>query len=158
MRNRIDEFLKNVISDIKEDQETKNIRASGASANSLKPRSTEKSGEITGFRYIGAQRFGRKPGKFPKWSKEEGFKELKEWMEIKNIKPKEPDMPIDTLAFLIARKISREGTDIYTNKRPALAVSDIVEIRLDELKSNLLEDQIKEIKANVILSLKTILQ
>jgi hypothetical protein len=150
MRNRIDEFLNGVISDIKEDQDIKDIRASGASANSLKQSSTETSGEIKGLRYIGAQRFGRRPGKFPP------IDDIKQWIDDKGINP--TDISKDSLAFLIARKIAREGTDIYTNKRPALAVSDIIEVRLDELKSNLLSDKVQEIRKQVVSSLKNILQ
>lgn len=61
---------------------------------------------------------GRKPGKFPPVNK------IKEWIQVKPVRPY-PDargkLPtIDQLAFLIGRKIYREGIDPAPFFKPAL--------------------------------------
>ena len=53
---------------------------------------------------------GRKSSsKFPPWTPEEGFKEIKQWIIDKPLQLS-PDDNIDSVAFLIARKIKEKGT------------------------------------------------
>ena len=89
-----------------QDQIDKGIKSSGASAKSIKKESKETSGTLTGDAYFYQQRHGRKPGRFPPISA------IISWIQAKGIQP--TDISEKSLAFLIARKISKQGTDIYT--------------------------------------------
>ena len=60
---------------------------------------------IWGNDYIYYLENGRKPGKRPPTAV------IKRWIQEKGIQP--TDISIDSLAFLIARKIGEEGTTIY---------------------------------------------
>ena len=57
------------------------------------------------FNYIMTLEDGRKPGKMPPSSS------ILEWLEQRNINP--PDISQKSLAFLIARKIGREGSLVF---------------------------------------------
>lgn len=127
----ISTFLKNVIDDIIKDQAQKGIRASGDSANSLRAKSDTDSGQIYGSGYFRYQEQGRRPGAFPP------LQSIQDWIVIKGIQP--DGISIESLAFLIARKIAKNGTDIFEGKRPGLKLSEIVEKRRDQLKSDLLK-------------------
>lgn len=107
-----------------QDQIDKGIKSSGASAKSIKKESKETSGTLTGDAYFYQQRHGRKPGRFPPISA------IISWIQTKGIQP--TDISEKSLAFLIARKISKQGTDIYTGKRPALDPDEKVQTLVAE--------------------------
>lgn len=83
------------------------MRASGQWANTLDTQVTGLSAKIVGQDYTEFLVDGRKPGKFPPIAK------IEQWIKDKGIKPIEASMKISSLAFLIARKISREGTEYF---------------------------------------------
>jgi hypothetical protein len=70
------------------------------------------SAKLTGYVYLA----GRKAGKQPP------IQAIENWLIAKGIKPIEDNMKISTLAFLIARKIAKEGT----KKENHLAIYDQV--------------------------------
>lgn len=70
------------------------------------------SAKLTGYVYLA----GRKAGKQPP------IQAIENWLKAKGIKPIEDKMKISTLAFLIARKIAKEGT----KKENHLAIYDQV--------------------------------
>lgn len=112
------QVLGTMVDKIKTDQQAKDITASGASAETLGVVMQPDGGDITGARYFYQQIHGRRPGKFPP------IQNIIEWIETKGI---EADIPVKSLAFLIARKIAREGTNIFQGKSPGLALSAIVQ-------------------------------
>ena len=60
---------------------------------------------------------GRKPGKFPP------MQPIRDWVRRKlNVEESE----VDGVAFVIARKIAREGTDIFTGKAKGLQVEMLI--------------------------------
>lgn len=67
---------------------------------------------------------GRKPGKFPP------IKPIREWA-IRKLGVSEDEA--DSVAFLIARKIAKKGTDIFTGKSKGLQI----ELIIDELNKEL---------------------
>jgi hypothetical protein len=79
------------------------MRASGQWADSLEVFSSEMSGGIMGLKYTEQLEFGRRAGKFPPKDA------IEKWINDKGIQPQ--DISISSLAFLIARKIAREGWD-----------------------------------------------
>lgn len=122
----ISKLLENVRAEIIDDQETKGLRASGQSARSLKTKTREISGTIkgtlTGAAYFTFQEQGRRPGKMPP------VQSIRDWIEAKGIQVDNKE----SLAWAIAKKIAKEGSDIYQNKRPALATEQIIEIEIEK--------------------------
>jgi hypothetical protein len=60
---------------------------------------------MSGFNYIMTLETGRRPGKMPP------VEPIQMWMQQRGINP--PDISQKSLAFLIARRIGREGTKVY---------------------------------------------
>lgn len=92
--------------------DSKGMRASGRFAKSLKVdiRSDETSstGVLIGNKYADQLEDGRLPTTGPAGSPTL-FEQIIEWIQDKGIRPIEKKMKISTLAFLITRKIHREG-------------------------------------------------
>lgn len=134
MLEQIKLLLENIKSDIIQDQVDKRIIASGGSAASLTVDAKETSGELSGSESFYYQWKGRGPGKPPPTNV------ILEWIESKRIQP--DGISIESLAFLIARKIGNEGSDIYLRERPGLALDQIFESNLE-----LFEKEIEEVYA-----------
>lgn len=81
--------------------------ASGRTIASLKVEMTEDGGVLWGRSPFGTLETGRKPGKVPA-----GFwKIIRQWMDDKGIQVQKPD----SFAYLVARKIANEGTQLFRN-------------------------------------------
>lgn len=114
-----------------EDQKAKDIRASGRSAESLRIELSP-AYRLYGSSYIHFQKVGRKPGGFPP------IEAIIEWLkEKKTFRIDDERGPgLRGLAFLIARKIAKKGTDIFLKKRPALSIEEkIAEFKKDLVKN-----------------------
>jgi hypothetical protein len=127
-----------------EDQRAKGIRSSGKSAQSLKIRTDENSGVLTGAKYFYQQKYGRKPGRFPP------IDDILDWIRAKGITPRDTKTTERQLAFLFARKIAESGTDIFEGKRPALAVED----KIKELLAVFAKNMAVEFRDKIITTLK----
>ena len=80
-------------------------KASGRTIASLRVEVTENSGILWGRKAFGTLETGRRSGRVPK-----GFyKIILDWIEAKGIRVEKPK----TFAYFIARKIAREGTQLY---------------------------------------------
>lgn len=80
-------------------------KASGRTIASMRVEVTENSGILWGRKAFGTLETGRRPGRVPK-----GFyKIILDWIEAKGIRVEKPK----TFAYFIARKIAREGTQLY---------------------------------------------
>ena len=110
------DVLNKVIADIQENIRTKAptsygpMNNTGEALNSL--RWKEEDGKFIvystmsgDFNHIMTLETGRKPGKMPP------TEPIQEWLQFRGINP--PDISQESLAFLIARKIGREGTQVY---------------------------------------------
>ena len=81
--------------------------ASGRTIASLKVEITEDGGVLWGRSPFGTLETGRKGGKVPA-----GFwKIIRQWMDDKGIQVEKPD----SFAYLVARKIAKEGTQLFRN-------------------------------------------
>lgn len=127
------------------DQESKGIRSSGKSAKSLAIFNISKGGELRGDDYFQQQISGRRPGRFPP------IKNILEWIDAKGISP--DGISKKSLAFLIARKMARQGSDIYLRRRPALSVKDAVTETKPMLKAELIKAGKIEIKSAIFKAL-----
>lgn len=131
-----------------------NMRASGDWANSLESVIDEKDHitniKLYGNNYTEQLVLGRKPGKFPP------IKAIEKWIYDKGIRAVGKEISISSLAFLIARKISQEGTKIYqkggtdliesviTPERIQRIINQVSEINLDYIVNGMIE-QLKEV-------------
>lgn len=90
-----------------ENQKSSGQVASGRTIASMKVEVTEDGGVLCGRSPFGTLETGRKPGKVPA-----GFwKIIRQWMEDKGIQVQKPD----SFAYLVARKIANEGTQLFRN-------------------------------------------
>lgn len=125
-------------------QREQGIRASGESADTLRPDPKQTSGALYGARYFTQQKLGRRPGKFPPIS------DILDWIRYKGIQP--TDISERSLAFIIARKIAQQGTDVHQGKREGLDVEDRVAKSVDEFRAKL----VAGFRANIVQSLKDV--
>lgn len=80
-------------------------RASGRTISSLRVSVDDDHGVLFGRQAFGTLETGRGPGKVPK-----GFyKIIQQWVTDKNIQVEKPK----SFAYLVARKIANEGTELY---------------------------------------------
>ena len=104
--------------------------ASGRTRDSLKVEITEDGAILWGRQAFGVLETGRKPGKVPK-----GFTGIiLQWMEDKGIKPKRPK----SFAYLVARKIANEGTQLYRSGQKEDIYSSDIEATIEVITGRIL--------------------
>jgi hypothetical protein len=130
-KKNIMEFLNAVRRSIIDDQLTKKIYSSGKSAKSLLVGANQTTAYLSGDAYFQQQILGRRPGKFPP------VQAIMDWIKEKGIQPR--DISQKSLAFIIARKIAKKGTDITLKKRPALDVVKAVQDNYEQLSEAMRE-------------------
>lgn len=103
------------------------MRASGQWANTLDNRTSGLTLSIFGQDYTEFLVDGRKPGKFPPIAK------IEQWIKDKGIAPIERTIKISSLAFLIARKIAREGTEYFKQGGTDLVEAVVTPQRIQDI-------------------------
>lgn len=111
LRDKVMELVSSELEALKqkviENQKNSGLVASGRTIASMKVEVTEDGGVLWGRSPFGTLETGRKPGKVPA-----GFwKIIRQWMDDKGIQVQKPD----SFAFLVARKIANEGTQLFRN-------------------------------------------
>ena len=144
-RDLISNFLASVRQGIVNDLKSKKISDGDLG---MKHTAEETSGVLTGYGYYYYLVHGRAPGKQPP------VEAMLSWIQKRGIQP--TDISQKSLAYLVARKIAREGTDIYTGKRPGLALKDILKERNEQFSQELREKYREDIKESIGTSLKQI--
>lgn len=109
LRDKVMELVSSELEALKqkviENQKNSGQVASGRTIASMKVEVTEDGGVLWGRSPFGTLETGRKPGKVPA-----GFwKIIRQWMDDKGIQVKKPD----SFAYLVARKIAKEGTQLF---------------------------------------------
>ena len=122
-----------------------NMRASGKWASSLEVE-VSGNGSITTARLLGEKYTkqlinGREPGKFPP------LKAIEQWIKDKGIQGMARNISVSSLAFLIARKIAKEGTRYYQKGGTDLVESVITPERIQQII-----DKVSEINLNYIVN------
>ena len=128
--------------------DAKGMRASGKWASSLEVQVSPFNAVITGLNYSQQLETGRRSGGFPPISS------IEQWIKDKGITPIE--ISISSLAFLIARKIAREGwnrqgyggvdliSEVVTDKRIQSIIDKVGEVTMFEFSTDIIK-MIKEI-------------
>lgn len=111
LRDKVMELVSSELEALKqkviENQKNSGQVASGRTIASMKVEVTEDGGVLWGRSPFGTLETGRKPGKVPA-----GFwKIIRQWMDDKGIQVQKPD----SFAYLVARKIANEGTQLFRN-------------------------------------------
>ena len=111
LRDKVMELMSSELEALKqkviENQKNSGQVASGRTIASMKVEVTEDGGVLWGRSPFGTLETGRKPGKVPA-----GFwKIIRQWMDDKGIQVQKPD----SFAYLVARKIANEGTQLFRN-------------------------------------------
>lgn len=123
-------------------------KASGRTVASLRVEATEEKGTLYGRSPFGTLETGRKPGKVP-----QGFRTIiRKWMADKGIEaepiPYKTDRPHkytpqergnQSLSYLIARKIKREGTTLFRKGGRADIYSNVIPAATERIKSRIVE-------------------
>lgn len=136
-------FLDNSIKDIISDAQGKDITKGNLN---LQTKLRNDGGSATGVPYIYQLWKGRKPGKQPP------TQSISQWITKKGLRGRNKKgrfITTNSLAFLIARKIGKMGTDIYLKKRPGIDMENIIEINSLELQKNLVTLNQKAIQAQI---------
>jgi len=127
--------------------------ASGDLINSIRYEVSDGELRIYALEYIGALQYGRKPTS----NGNDGGPTLKDririWLDQKGIEP--DDITKDSLAYLIARKIHKEGTSIYqrTNGASSGLLDDVInQVLVDNLEKALIFAYVTEIRSNILKS------
>lgn len=141
----IKELLEGIRKDIIADQQAKNIRTSGKSASSLEIYTRPGGGKLVGASYFQQQVHGRGPGSFPP------MEDLIDWVRRK-LRP--TDISVESLAYLVARKLATKGSDVFIGIRPSLSIKEVIAKNLQSFREQLTET----VKANVKTSIRDALQ
>lgn len=111
------------------------VNASGALADSVRFEVSNGVLRVYALDYSFYLEHGRKPGKFPP------REPIIQWIKAKGLSF---DIPINSLAYLIQRKIARKGTTIFEQGGSDLISGIINEGLINDLKSELFEAIIDE--------------
>ena len=118
------------------------MKASGNWAQSLNVEVRGLTATIYGENYTEQLVEGRAKGKFPP------IAAIRQWIEDKGIIPFD-DISISSLAFLIARKIAREGTNYYQDGGTDLVSSVITPQRIQQIIDNVSEFSINNFYSQI---------
>ena len=128
--------------------DAKGMRASGKWADSLEVISSPLNGAIMGLDYSQQLETGRRAGKFPP------IKDIEQWIRDKGIIP--VDITVKSLAFLIARKIAREGWKRENNGGVELISEVVTDERMQSIIDKVGEVVIFEFSTDIIKAIKQI--
>lgn len=153
-KKTLEEFDKKLISDLRKSLDAAGTTASGKTKESLNSDITLNSYKLYGRAFIYGLEYGRKP------SSPTGNGILKDiilqWINDKGIIPKD-GITKDTLAFLITRKIHREGDLLHSTKQnfrgmkaPTGIINSVInDGRIKELTKRLILDFVKSAKTEI---------
>lgn len=118
-------------------------KASGKTISSLRVDVNDNQGTLFGRQAFGVLETGRKPGKVPK-----GFYQIiQQWVKDKGIQVENPK----SFAYLVARKIAREGTELHRQGGRADIYSPEIEKTTQEIMNRafaVFKDDVTHINLN----------
>lgn len=117
------------------------VTASGDLAKSVRYEVDSTGLRVFALDYILYVNDGRRPGKAPP------RQAIKDWIEEKRLSF---DIPINSLAFLIQRKIAKQGTTAWMQGGTDLIDSVITDNLIKEITQAFADDYIKQIKSEIL--------
>lgn len=119
--------------DIKEKSITKfgSVNASGKLYDSIRYEVNNGKLQVFGFDYVYYLQYGRKPGKFPPKDA------IKQWIRDKGILSNPSESELNSLAFLISRKIAEKGTTVWEQGGSDLVSAVVNESLIDDLRGTI---------------------
>jgi hypothetical protein len=146
-------FAARFIQDLRESMDSSGVTASGKFNRSLKAEIKPDQLIVTGLRYAGAIELGRKPTSGG--GNGELRQEIRSWIDDKGITPT-GKISKDSLAYIITRKIHREGTklyrgtDYYGRSKPSRVISGVIEDgRIEKLAKSVVLDVISQFRTEL---------
>jgi hypothetical protein len=159
MSKKDDEIIKEeidaILVDLKEAYEKSGRKASGQFAEGLEAVYEPNKGTIRGYTYLAGRGATKKKGKAGEPTLRE---QIFRWLITKGIRPRQKKMKLRSLAYIIARKIHKSGTDrgkwfnIYEEVITASRINKIID-RIGRLNVNRL---ITEINAELEILAKNV--
>lgn len=130
------------------------MKASGNWQDSINVQVSEKGSVITARiyaeHYTQQLAFGREPGKFPP------IKAIEKWIIDKGIASIDKNIKVSSLAFLIARKIAKEGTNYFKQGGTDLVSSVYTPERIQDIIDKVSEINIAYITNGLIQQFKAV--
>ncbi|WP_417867966.1 hypothetical protein [Xanthomarina gelatinilytica] len=117
--------------------------ASGKWIESVEANTNRLSGVILAEHYTEQLVNGRAPGRFPPIDR------IEQWIKDKGIQPIDANLKISSLAFLIARKIAREGTRYFQEGGTDLVEAVITPARIQRIINRVTEFQINSFTSDI---------
>lgn len=145
-KDAISQFFDRVINGLRDDAQSKGQKFPVSSME--KKDVTNEGGQLFGADYIKYLVFGRSPGKFPPPDKMLKF--VQDNPDIfaaakavfKNLTEK-------GLAYMIGRKLAKEGSDIYQGKKRGVDMLGVMEKNMPELMKQLARNEVMSIATNL---------
>jgi hypothetical protein len=126
------EFINLIKTDVFNAIESKGLRASGRAQESLRVEVTDTTAELFGATYLGAVEAGRKAGKMPYNSWKEGGV-IYEWLAYRKYGINwTTEQERKSIAYLITRKIMKEGTRTFQTQPTGILTENITRSRIEE--------------------------
>ncbi len=137
MADVIKEFFNRVIEDLQRDAQSKNQKIP---VNSFRVEAIDTAGNLYAADYFKYLIYGRGPGKQPP------IDSMLAWVQgnsdaLARTKQVYKYITEQGLAYLIGRKIAKEGTDIYTGKKQGIDLLGSIEKEMPELLSTLAKNE-----------------
>jgi hypothetical protein len=153
-KKTLDEFDKKLISDLRKSLDAAGTTASGKTKESLNSVYSLNSYKLYGRAFIFGLEYGRKKTTGGGNGSLKGI--ILKWINDKGIIPRD-NISKNTLAFLIARKIHREGDLLHSTKQnfrgmkaPTGIINDVInDGRIEQLSKRLILDFVKSAKTEI---------
>lgn len=139
------QFFERTIEGLRQDAEGK---GQSIPVSSFRFESDELSGAFYAADYFKYLIYGRGPGKQPPPEK------IIEWISRNPETQQWTDIEKNSLAFQIGRKIGREGTDIFSGKRPGIDLLGVMEKNMPELLTQLARNEVVKIATDLKAAVK----
>lgn len=130
-------FFDNVIEGLKEDAQSKNQKIP---VSSFRHEQNAEGGKLYSADYFQYLIYGRSPGKFPPPEKMLDFVESTPDI-LARAKQQFQYITEQGLAYLIGRKLAKEGSDIYSGKKPGIDFLGVMEKNMPELLKQLAQGE-----------------
>ena len=144
-KDALSTFFQRVIDGLRNDAQTKGQKFP---VSSLEHKEDNEGGQLVGADYIKYLIFGRSPGKFPPPDKMLEFVESNPEI-LASAKQQFDNITAKGLAFIIGRKLAREGSDIYQGKKQGIDFLGVMETNMPDLLKTLARNEALKIVTNL---------